>query len=286
MRARKARGLRALTSYCLPWIPTYSFNQLLYVDGQLHRESYSRNVSPVSFLPSYMLNSSLSFPQPVPAGTRIPKWAYLDSSVRTFPLPIYFLERQYSHRSVTCGTSLCRKPWEVGGPSAVHTHILMFPPRQDSPEVTGTASSFPMLTSAIPQSTETPGTASLTSHNSSDAGAIAGGILGSLLVVALIVGLAAWYLIRRRRARSAPSTAYLSLHGGEFENWHPMPPPSYPPTVASPSLYVSSVSFFLSLAPIGCEMRVLTVYSPGPFGSENVSKKCVHASKQSSPQQQ
>ena len=25
MRVRKARGLRALTSYCLPWIPTYFF---------------------------------------------------------------------------------------------------------------------------------------------------------------------------------------------------------------------------------------------------------------------
>ena len=66
MRVRKARGLRALTSYCLPWIPTYFFYQLLYVDGQLHRESYSRNVSPVSFLPSYMLNS---LPQLPPAST-------------------------------------------------------------------------------------------------------------------------------------------------------------------------------------------------------------------------
>ena len=230
------------------------------------------------------LTYSLSFPEPVPAGTRVPKWAYLDSSVRTFPLPIYFLKQQYFHRLVTCGTSRWRKPWEVRGPSVVHTHILIFPPRQDSPEVTGTASSYPMLTSPIPQSTVTPGTASLASHNSSDAGAIAGGILGSLLVVALIVGLTAWYIIRRRRSRSAPSTAYLSLHGGEFDHWHPMPPPSYPPSISSPKFYVSSLhSFFLW--PNGCEMRVLTMYSPGPFGSENIPEKCVHASKQSSPQQ-
>lgn len=136
----------------------------------------------------------------------------------------------------------------VGGavPFLLYTHVLMFRPRQDSPEVTGTASTFPMSTSSISRSTLTPSasTSTSTSHHNSDAGAIAGGVIGSLLVVALIIGIVARSIIRRRRARSAPSTTYLSLHGSDFEHWQPMP---FPPTIETPRLYVS-VSLFLSFA--------------------------------------
>jgi hypothetical protein len=117
----------------------------------------------------------------------------------------------------------------------------MFHPRKDSPEVTGTTSIVPLSTSRISQSTLTPSasTPTSTSHHNSDAGPIAGGVIGSLLGVALVIGVVAWYLIRRRRARSAPSTAYLNLHGSENEHWQPMP---YPPTIErfeTPRLYVS-----------------------------------------------
>ncbi|KAN0140948.1 hypothetical protein V8E53_001392 [Lactarius tabidus] len=142
-----------------------------------------------------------TFPEPVPAGTRVPKWAYIDSSI---------------------GDS-----WNISQAQAVG----------DSPEVTGTASNIHMSTSGISHSTLTPSSSTSTStsqHHSSDAGAIAGGVIGSLLGAGLIIGVIAWYLIRRRRARSAPSTAYLSLHGSENDHWQPLP---YPPTIETPRLY-------------------------------------------------
>lgn len=140
------------------------------------------------------------YPEPIPAGTRVPNWAYIDSSISD--------------------------NWNISLAQAVG----------DSPEVTGTASTFPMSTSSISRSTLTPSasTSTSTSHHNSDAGAIAGGVIGSLLVVALIIGIVARSIIRRRRARSAPSTTYLSLHGSDFEHWQPMP---FPPTIETPRLY-------------------------------------------------
>jgi hypothetical protein len=119
-----------------------------------------------------------TFPNVVPAGTRVPKWAYIDTSI---------------------GNN-----WNISTAQAAG----------DSPEVTGTASIVPILTAS--QSTLTVSTTgsgsspTSTSHSSSNAGAIAGGIVGAFIVAALIAGTVAWFVIRRRRARSAPSTTYMS----------------------------------------------------------------------------
>ncbi|KAI9455011.1 hypothetical protein BJY52DRAFT_366538 [Lactarius psammicola] len=145
-----------------------------------------------------------TFPDSVPDGTRVPRWAYIDTSI---------------------GDS-----WNISEARLAG----------DSPEVTGTSSIVPTSTIRVSQSTLTPSgsesgsssTSTSTSQSSSNAGAIAGGVVGGIIGVALIAGVVAWFVIRRRRARSAPSTAYMSGQGGEMDQ--PMP---YPLTIESPRLY-------------------------------------------------
>ncbi|KAH9035485.1 hypothetical protein EDB85DRAFT_1943616 [Lactarius pseudohatsudake] len=144
------------------------------------------------------------FPEPVPAGTRVPQWAYIDTSI---------------------GDN-----WNVAAAQLAG----------DSPEVTGTGANGPTSTIRVSQSTLTPttsgsgssSTSTSTSHSSSNAGAIAGGVVGGIVGAALIAGVAAWFIIRRRRARSAPSATYMTGQGGDMGQ--PVP---YPLTIETPRLY-------------------------------------------------
>lgn len=130
-------------------------------------------------------------------------------------------------------------------------HILILYCRPDTPEVTGTASIIPSSIK-VAQSTLTPtatgshSSSTSASHSSSNAGAIAGGVVGGLLGAALIAAVVAWFVIRRRRARSAPSTEYMSGQSGEMGQ--PVP---YPLTVDAPRLYVSLFVFVLPVRQVG-----------------------------------
>ncbi|KAN0140945.1 hypothetical protein V8E53_001389 [Lactarius tabidus] len=106
-----------------------------------------------------------TFPSPVPAGTRVPYWAYIDISI---------------------GDS-----WNFSVAQLVG----------DSPEVTGTATIIPTSTSKAPQSVTSSISSSSTSHHSSNVGAIAGGVVGGILGAALIAGVVLWLAFRRRHAR-------------------------------------------------------------------------------------
>jgi len=149
---------------------------------------------------SAALASPGTFPEPIPAGTRVPKWAYVDSSAAD--------------------------SWNQTEAAAIG----------DTPEVTGTASIVP-TTILASHSTVTPSATSSsssipTSHSSSsNAGAIAGGVVGGLIGAAVIAAGVAWFVIRRRRAR-APSAAYMSGQGGDMGE--PVP---YPLTVETPRVY-------------------------------------------------
>jgi len=140
-----------------------------------------------------------TFPNPVPAGTRVPKWAYIDSSI---------------------GDS-----WNISAAQSIG----------DSPEVTGTASIVRVSQSTLTPSASGSGSSSTsTSHSSSSSGVIAGGVVGGVVGAAMITGVAAWFVVRRRRARSAPSTAYLSGRGEKpvpyplTKLYDPLDPTTYP----------------------------------------------------------
>ena len=76
-----------------------------------------------------------------------------------------------------------------------------------------------------------------TPQTSSNRGGMEAGFIGGIVGVTLISGIVTWFIVRRRRARCAPSIADT---GGEMER--PVP---YPPTIELPRLYVSLYSLFL-----------------------------------------
>jgi hypothetical protein len=134
----------------------------------------------------------------------------------------------------------------------------------DSPEGTGSASNVPTSTRNS-QSTVTPqkissassSASSSPSKGSSNTAAIAGGVVGGVVGAALIAGIVAWFTIRRRRARSAPSTAYMGQAA--------VP---YPLTIETPRLYVRLI-FSSSRGTTRTEL-IGSLRSLGPFRPEYV----------------
>ena len=93
--------------------------------------------------------------------------------------------------------------------------LRMLGPVTDSPEVTSGAPIVPTSTrkdqstiSPMPLSSISPSSSDPSSKSSSNAGKIAGGVVGGLAVAALIAGIVFWFIIRRRRARTAPSSEF------------------------------------------------------------------------------
>ena len=116
----------------------------------------------------------------------------------------------------------------------------------DFPEITGTAFIVPTSTVGAAQSTLTPSSSASnlsstsTSHSSSKSGAIAGGVVGGIVAgAAIIVGVVAWFVVRRRHARSTPSNTHMSGQGGEMLGQ----PVSYPLSIGTPRIYVSDPLF-------------------------------------------
>ncbi|KAI0293052.1 hypothetical protein BC826DRAFT_1097725 [Russula brevipes] len=141
-----------------------------------------------------------TFPDPIPAGTRVPKWAFLD------PTP--------------------SDDWNLTAASR----------SGDSPEVTGSAPIFPTSVrgsqSTITLTTNSPESSSAPQSSSSKTGAIAGGVVGGVVGAALIAGVVIWFTTRRRRGRLAPSAAFAIDLGSDIK--HPVP---YPLSMDSPRLY-------------------------------------------------
>ena len=108
----------------------------------------------------------------------------------------------------------------------------------DSPEITGSASNV-LTSTRNSQSTFTPQTTSSPSNSSSKGGTIAGGVVGGIAGAALIAGVMAWTITRRRRARSALSTAVIDDQSDMGRGAVP-----YPIVADVPRLYVRG--FFLS----------------------------------------
>ena len=151
--------------------------------------------------------------------------------------------------------------------STNHTINVFLGSVTDSPEVTGSASVGPssasssQSTSVAPSSTSSsqfaaaPKTSSPSSpkgHGSSNTGAIAGGVVGGIIGVALIVGFVTWFIIRRSRARSTPSTEHSGDQGSD------MAVVPYPSDIGRLRLYVSP--FFSHSATVKAYRSVIDVH--------------------------
>jgi hypothetical protein len=98
----------------------------------------------------------------------------------------------------------------------------------DSPEVTGTAPIA--ISTSKSQSNSTGG---------SNVAEIVGGVAGGIIGTALIAGIVIRFIIRRRRARSAPSDEFRI--DGQSDMGQAAAP--HPLTIETPRIYVSSFLF-------------------------------------------
>jgi hypothetical protein len=110
------------------------------------------------------------------------------------------------------------------------------------PEVTGSATIVPASTVTF----QTPSSVSssllnLAYKGNSNAGEIMGGVVGGIIGAALIVGIILWFIIRRRRARTASAEYIYS----QSDMWQAMGP--YSKINERPRIYVRAFFFFAYL---------------------------------------
>ncbi|KAH9059771.1 hypothetical protein EDB87DRAFT_742134 [Lactarius vividus] len=158
-----------------------------------------------------------TYPKSIPAGTRIPHWAYLEVS--------------------TADT------WDA----TAAQNAVIFLCAKDTPEGTATTVS----STSVPSSTTSP--SSSPNKSSSSTGAIAGGVVGGVVGATVLVGLIIWYTRRRRwRAVAQPSpfmtdaphvaVAFglpdLGTSTSMPKYYDPSDPSTFPPSLRSPSATV------------------------------------------------
>ncbi|KAH9171573.1 hypothetical protein EDB89DRAFT_1090712 [Lactarius sanguifluus] len=157
-----------------------------------------------------------TYPKSIPAGTRIPYWAYLAVSAAD--------------------------TWNATAAQSAG----------DTPEGTATAVSSP---TSVPSASTSSSSSSSTSSNksSSSTGAIAGGVVGGVVGATVLIGLIIWYTRRRRwRAVARPSPfmtdgPHMAAAFGipdpgtstsKPKYYDPSDPSTFPPSLMSPSVTV------------------------------------------------
>ncbi|KAH9019596.1 hypothetical protein EDB83DRAFT_121516 [Lactarius deliciosus] len=179
-----------------------------------------------------------TYPNSIPAGTRIPRWAYLEvSAADTW--------------NATAAQSAGGKPNMVASKRKFLTNFF-FPFNffcvKDTPE--GTATTVSSTSSTLVPSASTSSSPS-SNKGSSSTGAIAGGVVGGVVGATVLVGLIIWYTRRRRwRAVARPSpfmtdaphvAAAFGLPdpGTSMPKYYdPSDPSTFPPSLMSPSVTV------------------------------------------------
>ncbi|KAF5357921.1 hypothetical protein D9756_001430 [Leucocoprinus leucothites] len=125
------------------------------------------------------------FPQPFPSGITVPAWAYADIAAS-------------NNFSLAVAQSLESRPDSSAFPSS--TSGFSFPTGGSSFSYTAGNTGLPTFTPVSnPNSSNS---------SSSNAGAIAGGVIGGVVGLALVAGLAFFFLRRRREATQPASSAF------------------------------------------------------------------------------
>ncbi|KAG1827173.1 uncharacterized protein BJ212DRAFT_1294516 [Suillus subaureus] len=151
------------------------------------------------------------YPNNIPSGTVVPNWAYLNVT--------------------TAGFDLTAAQSAGDLPESTATSV------QSTGSVTYSSSVSASLTSSSGAAT-----GSSTTSSKSNVGAIAGGVVGGFVGAAVIIGLATWYFVKRRRSATAPSAAFSDIGGGpgytqSVYSANPHPFPMQPQMTQQPRLY-------------------------------------------------
>ncbi|KZP19519.1 hypothetical protein FIBSPDRAFT_932816 [Athelia psychrophila] len=174
-----------------------------------------------------------TYPLPVPDNTAFPAWAYLN---------------------VTGGFNAAAAQAAIAGPESTP-----IPTSTSASSSTSTITATGTGSSSSP-STSAAGNQSLTSHKSSNTGAIAGGVIGGLAFVAALAGLAVYLLRRRAQSHTAPSDSYYgavpqkslpSMSENSYAQqqqplarpYDPSDPSTFPESLPTPTIQTTSSGF-------------------------------------------
>ncbi|KAF8163450.1 hypothetical protein B0H34DRAFT_695526 [Crassisporium funariophilum] len=174
------------------------------------------------------------FPLGIPANVTVPQWAYFNPNTQPSFDPRLALQVATTPPVVTppvisqtppINTSQIEPPQGTSGLPTTEvslTSIESLPPGSTKTSLptqnagfsldpisggTGTAGG-----ADHPRNTDQSSVASASSSGS-NTGAVAGGVVGGLFFLAILAGLVYWLVMRRRRARVAPSAAYIAAYG-------------------------------------------------------------------------
>ncbi|KAG2041608.1 hypothetical protein BDR03DRAFT_669108 [Suillus americanus] len=133
------------------------------------------------------------YPMDIPAGTKVPSWAYLNVAGGFDPVAAQ------NNGDLPESTA-----------TSVQTTITVTYSTTISASLTSMSTSLTSSSGAATGSSTTPASDS----TSSNVGAIAGGVVGGIAGAAAIIGLATWYFVKRRRSSTTPSAAFNDISGG------------------------------------------------------------------------
>ncbi|KAF8557316.1 hypothetical protein OG21DRAFT_1482401 [Imleria badia] len=177
------------------------------------------------------------FPPGVPDGTSIPQWAFQDVTTS-------------NEFNVTLAQS-------VGdNPESTASH----------PQSTGTA--VPTSTGVSASVTPSPSVSSTsTSKSKSDTAAIAGGVVGGVVGLALIVGLAVFFVIKKKRSQIPPSAQFAGAQPLSSIYTDSTPFAAQAPQMVQPRLYDPSDPSTFPVSP-----------PPTTISSQDVPNSTIHSS--------
>ncbi|KAG2041609.1 hypothetical protein BDR03DRAFT_1006809 [Suillus americanus] len=148
------------------------------------------------------------YPNDIPAGTKVPNWAYLNVTGTFNPV----LAQSNGDLPESTATS-------VPTVTVIHSTTISASLTTVSASLTTLSASLTTLSlSTALTSSSGAATGSSTTpasdSTSSNVGAIAGGVVGGISGAAAIVGLATWYFVKRRRSSTMPSATFNNIVGG------------------------------------------------------------------------
>jgi len=184
------------------------------------------------------VNTSIDvYPETIPSGTSVPAWAYLDVVTSDF------FNLTLAQADVGAPESYAPGSKPTGTAPSSTSYVA----------TTSAALGASSSTTSVPNSTTTP--------KKSNVGAIAGGVVGGVVVLALIAALVAFFLVRKRPAKSVASPAYgyrdsamnsppmnqhHSMYGNPSYSENPVPrlydpsdPSTYPQSPPTPTIHTT-----------------------------------------------
>ncbi|KAG2353714.1 hypothetical protein BDR07DRAFT_686701 [Suillus spraguei] len=145
----------------------------------------------VDILQAFLIHLINRYPLDIPAGTKVPNWAYLSVTGGGFNSTVAQSDGDLPESTATGVPSTTTVIYSTTLPASLTTVYSSY-----------SSSSF-----------TTTGPSTTSSSTSSHVGAIAGGVVGGIAGAAVIIGLATWFFVKRYRASTTLSAGISNVDG-------------------------------------------------------------------------